>query len=199
MRFILRTAAVYEAFQVLFGFSAVRKIAIEQYLSVKPGDKIIDIGCGPGKILSYLPHGVDYHGFDVEEAYIDHARKTYGERGNFYCREFDDTVLSEFHDADLIMLNGVLHHLSDDIADQILKTARKALSPTGVLFTLDGCYQDGQNPIAKKLLDYDRGENVRSQSEYQDILTKAFSKIDVHYRDDLSLVPYSFLIMMARP
>ena len=93
MRSILNFAYIYEAFQITLGFSGVRRRAFAEYLNIQPGDKVFDIGCGPGKIRSYLPDDIEYHGFDMDSGYIEHARNTYGSRGKFYCRAFDDSLL----------------------------------------------------------------------------------------------------------
>jgi hypothetical protein len=134
----------------------------------------------------------------VDQNYIDHAKKTYEGRGKFYCRAFDDTVLDEFNNVDLIMFNGVVHHLPDSLANEILATTNKALSENGTVFTLDGCYRDGQNKIAKKLLDMDRGEHIRTQSAYETIMNKHFSNVGAYIREDISPLPYTFLIMTAQ-
>ena len=193
MRSILNVAEIYQAFQIVFGFSRVRSVAFDEYLQIKPGDKIFDIGCGPGKILTYLPDGIEYHGFDVEPGYIEHAKKRYGSKGSFYCRPFDDSVLDEFNNADIVMFNGVVHHLPDALAEQMLATASKAVAPTGVVFTLDGCYRDGQSVIARKLLDFDRGEYVRTQDAYEALISKHFDHFEMFLREDLSTIPYTFL------
>lgn len=198
MRSILKFAEIYEMFQIVFGFSGVRKVAIEEYLGVKPGSRVFDVGCGPGKILTYLPEGVEYYGFDVEAKYIDHAQKRYGTRGKFYCRPFDDEVVDEFGHADVVMFNGVIHHLPDDLAEQMLATASKAAASSGVVFTLDGCYREKQNPIARKLLDMDRGEFVRTQEKYEALISKHFDEFEMFLREDLSLIPYTFLLTLGR-
>ena len=44
-----------------------------QYLAVTAGERVLDLGCGPGDILSALPD-CEYVGIDVEERYIEAAR-----------------------------------------------------------------------------------------------------------------------------
>jgi len=199
MRQLLRLPQLYQGFQNIFGFSDVRRKAIEQYLNVKPGAKVLDVGCGPGRILTYLPENIEYHGFDISQEYIDHANETYGHRGTFYCREFNEDVLEEFSGADFVMLNGVLHHLDDELSHSILSVAAKALNSTGVLFTLDGVYHEKQNLIAKKLKDMDRGEYVRDEAGYKALVDPYFSKLDIFIRKDISPLPYTFIFMRATP
>ena len=198
LRNILNLAAAYEAFQIGFGFSGARRTAIADYLPLKPGQRVIDIGCGPGKILTYLPEGIDYIGFDIDQKYIDHANATYAGRGRFYCRPFDAACADEFGPADAVMFNGVLHHLDDALADTLLGHAFTALKPGGSIFTLDGCYRDGQNPLARKLLDMDRGQFVRHQEQYEALLGKHFKDRKSNIREDMSRLPYTFIVMTGR-
>jgi 2-polyprenyl-3-methyl-5-hydroxy-6-metoxy-1,4-benzoquinol methylase len=197
MKILLNFPAIYDKAQILTGFSAVRKTAIDEYLDVKSDMKILDIGCGPGHIFSYLPEGVNYTGFDIDQKYIEYATKTYGAKAKFYCRIFDEVAAEEFSGADIVMLNGVLHHMDDSIANSVLKAAHLALKPGGVIFTLDGCYAENQQWVAKKLLDADRGEYVRDQRSYEHLLKDVFGNKKSIVRGDLSIIPYTFIIMTA--
>jgi hypothetical protein len=96
------------------------------------------------------------------------------------------------------MMNGVLHHIADDELSGTLANVRDVLNCDGVLFTLDGCYRDGQSRIAKWLLDNDRGEFVRNRDGYDQVLSGAFEKVDLAIRDDYSRVPYTFITGISR-
>jgi hypothetical protein len=37
-------------------------------------------------ILRHLPPGIDYVGFDIDQAYIEQARRAFGHLGQFHCR-----------------------------------------------------------------------------------------------------------------
>jgi len=52
---------------------------------LRPGELVLDIGCGPGALLRYLPAGASYIGFDRNHAYIVQARREHGGRGTFIC------------------------------------------------------------------------------------------------------------------
>ena len=197
MKALLRFPSLYNAAQILSGFSGSRKKLIAQYLDLEPGAKVLDIGCGPGHIFTYMPEGIDYHGFDIDEGYIAHAKAQHGARAAFHCRLFDLEVAKELAGADVVMFNGVLHHMSDDQVQQGLEAAWHALKPGGRIITLDGCYREGQNWIAKRLLDGDRGEYVRSQPAYEALMTQRFPQTKVDIREDLSPIPYTFIIMLG--
>ena len=82
--------------------------------------------------------------------------------------------------------------------DATLADIRDVLKSDGVLFTLDGCYQEGQSRIAKWLLDNDRGEFVRDRSGYDRVLRDIFAKVQLAIRDDYSRVPYTFVIGVSQ-
>jgi cyclopropane fatty-acyl-phospholipid synthase-like methyltransferase len=195
---ILSHPALYQAYQNAGGFFGARIKAIADYLTLRPGMRIIDIGCGPGHLLAHLPEGIDYTGFDIDETYIAYARRSFGHLGTFHCRYFDAEAAREFAGADVVMMNGVLHHIGDEDLKFTLANIRAVLKDDGVLFTTDGCYREGQSPIAKWLLDNDRGEFIRDESGYAKVLGGAFEKVKLAIRDDYSRLPYTFVIGVSQ-
>jgi len=198
MKAILKHPALYQAYQNAGGFFGARIKAMGDYLTLRPGMRVIDIGCGPGHILRHLPPGIEYIGFDIDQAYIDYARSSFGHLGKFHCRYFDAAATDEFAGADVVMMNGVLHHIADEELAGILANVRGVLKRDGVLFTVDGCYREGQSRIAKWLLDNDRGEFVRDRNGYHHVLSGVFGKVDLAVRDDYSRVPYTFIIGISQ-
>lgn len=55
---------VYEAFHHLIGARRWLKQFAQQTIRPRSGDTVLDIGCGPGALLRYLPPPVAYIGFD---------------------------------------------------------------------------------------------------------------------------------------
>ena len=194
MKAVLNSPVLYQAFQAAGGFFGARVKAIADYLAIRPGQRIIDIGCGPGYILGHLPKGIDYIGFDIDESYIAHANKTFGDRGRFFCRYFDAQAAEQFANADIVMMNGVLHHIPDEELKVTLANVRSVLKDGGLLFSLDGCYREGQSRFAKWMLDNDRGQFVRDEKGYEAVLGNAFEKVELAIREDYARVPYTFVI-----
>src|SRR4051812_34076661 len=79
---VLTLPFIYSAFQTLVGASYGRQWILSEAWRVKPGMRIVDIGCGPGDIIDSLPE-VQYIGLDVSEDYIRDAKRRYGTRGTF--------------------------------------------------------------------------------------------------------------------
>jgi len=198
IRDVLALPRLYHAYQQLGGFFGARLRAMDDYLPVRAGMRILDIGCGPGHIVRHLPDGVDYTGIDVDARSIAFAQRNFGRHGTFMQGYFDAALAARIGPLDVIMMNGVMHHIADDDLAATLANARTALAQGGVLFTLDGCYAAGQSLVAKWLLDNDRGEHVREAAAYRSLLRASFDAVEVHVRDDLATWPYTFAIGVAR-
>ena len=198
MKQLLKHPAIYQAYQEIGGFFGARVRAIADYLDIRPGARIIDIGCGPGHIVRCLPRGIDYVGLDVDQPSIDFANRRFGDRGRFQMRFFDKAAAAELGPVDIVMMNGVMHHIGDANLAATLACVKDALKPEGVLFTLDGCYVPGQSRIDRWLLDNDRGVHVRDAAGYRALLDKGFGRVEMHIRDDYSRLPYTFAIGVAR-
>lgn len=191
---LLKSPSIYQAFQEAGGFFGARVKAISEFLALTPGMRIIDIGCGPGHIMRHLPDDVDYVGFDIDPSYIEYANREFGKRGRFYCRFFDESAAREFGPVDIVMMNGVLHHIPNAELADTLANVRAVLRSGGVLFTLDGCYREGQSGFRKWMLDNDRGEFVRDEPGYRGLLKQTFDTVDLHIRENYSRVPYTFVV-----
>ena len=74
--FLLALPSVYRIFRTIVRGDGCR-IYVSEYVQPLPGEKVLDIGCGPGDILENLA-AVDYLGFDISREYIEAARKRFG-------------------------------------------------------------------------------------------------------------------------
>src|SRR6476620_2468677 len=84
---ILRSPSIYIWWQRLWGAYRLRQICMEDVLKLREGERVLDIGCGPGYILDYMPR-VDYVGFDTEPRYIEYAKRHYSDSFTLFCEHF---------------------------------------------------------------------------------------------------------------
>ncbi|NER93867.1 MAG: class I SAM-dependent methyltransferase [Symploca sp. SIO1B1] len=194
LRSFLSLSVFYSFFGWLIGGSSCRTEFVHKYVSPKPGDKILDIGCGPGDIVPYLPD-VEYIGFDASLKYIKTAQAKYGHLGQFYCQKVSRTNFNNDSDFDIVLAVGIVHHLNDLEALELLALAKDVLKPGGKLVTFDGVFLKNQSPIARYIIAQDRGKFVRHKEEYFSLTSKVFSDIKVSIRHDLLRIPYTHLIL----
>jgi SAM-dependent methyltransferase len=191
---LLRLPSVYSLFSRLVGKDFFR-VYLTQHVRPKPGDRVLDLGCGPADILKFL-HGFEFTGVDVSDRYIAAARKRFGARAQFVCTSV--TSISpdgQFNGFSLVLATGLVHHLDDEQARAMFRLARLALRDGGCLVTLDGCFVEGQPKLARWLLEHDRGRFVRTKSHYERLASESFLRVEAYLVHNLLRVPYSHLIM----
>src|ERR1700751_289226 len=140
--FLLTSPSVYRLFRTIVRGDGCR-VYVSEYVRPVPGEKGLDIGCGPGDILENLP-AVDYVGFDINPKYVEAAQKRFGHRGRFFCADVGLTAIEqEAARFGPVLARGVLHYLDYNNAVSLLKLARRALKPGGRLVPYDGCFVAG--------------------------------------------------------
>ncbi|NJP08454.1 MAG: methyltransferase domain-containing protein [Leptolyngbyaceae cyanobacterium RU_5_1] len=194
IRSILSIPAVYRLLQNVVAGSSAYVGFVQEYIRPHPGDRILDIGCGPGDILSYLGD-VEYVGFDENPSYIESAKARFGDRATLYCSRVSTETLEQKAYFDIVLAVAILHHLDDMEALQLCELARIALKPSGRFISLDACYTQDQSPLARWIISHDRGQYIRTQEEYIKIASQVFSNIRVSIRHDRLRIPYTHIIM----
>ena len=162
------------------------------WIQPRPGSRILDIGCGPATLLELMTD-VQYVGYDPNPHCIAAAKARFGSRGQFHCGYLTHIPEDDVGEFDIVLANGVLHHVTDAQAQEILSLASKALKPGGRMITRDGCYEQGQNWLARLLLRYDRGAFVRTQQDYTALFRSHFDVVRTEILRDALRLPYSLI------
>jgi cyclopropane fatty-acyl-phospholipid synthase-like methyltransferase len=193
---VFRYARMYSLSMRLLGGHNSRRITVNKYIRQSDGDKILDIGCGPGDIVQYLPH-VTYVGFDSNQDYINQAKQRFGQQGLFFCNSIHTYSVEdvEKHSYDITIAIGLLHHLNDTESTELFNIARTALRSAGRLITLDNCYTENQSRLEKFLLSKDRGKFIRTPEGYRDLALHHFGNVKVIIETNLLRVPYSHVVL----
>jgi len=110
------------------------------WAGLRPGMRVADLGCGPGKITELLhrlagPDG-EAIGIDNSSQRIAHAQEHYGNSGvRFFCRDLLDP-LDDLGRFDFIYVRFVLeYHRSQ--ATSIVRNVTRLLEPDGILCLVD--------------------------------------------------------------
>jgi cyclopropane fatty-acyl-phospholipid synthase-like methyltransferase len=196
IRPILDHPFFYELFHSIVGAHERSNRLIRDYVRPQEGDRILDIGCGPGNMLPYLPQ-VQYLGVDANQSYIEAARRRYGHRGRFICDRVSQQSVQALGEFDVALALGILHHLADDEARDLFRMAYSVLRAGGRLITMDGCYTPDQSDAARFLLSRDRGRFVRTPSQYIDLAKECFNDVKPVVRHDVLRIPYTTIFMVC--
>jgi len=99
---------------------------------VLDGDKVLDLGCGNGRLLKVFKKQIDYFGLDASEKLIEIAKKEYPKNkfkvGDILSLPFPDNFF------DKVFVIRTLHHVpSKKLRLQALKEVRRVLKPSGTL------------------------------------------------------------------
>lgn len=99
-----------------------------QYMAsfVKRGDLVLEPGCGPAMLADFLPEGVKYKGFDINERFI-----RYGKRKQRDVYVGNVLEPKNYCQADVVVACDMLHHLRASDRKAFIgfcfNSARKAL------------------------------------------------------------------------
>jgi SAM-dependent methyltransferase len=190
----LASPVVFATYQSLIGAPECHRRFIHDMVRPIPGERILDVGCGVGASLRYIPDTVDYVGIDVSEAYITKAKADYGDRAKFICADVTTLDAAALGTFDRAFSFGVLHHLSDDVAARAVKFVRSVVKPGGIFVSIDPCQVPGQHIVAKLIIENDRGEYVRDPAGFQRIIS-GLGQVRTEIHHDLLRIPFTQIVM----
>lgn len=198
LRRLLDHVGLYIALQKAVGADRVRYRCLDE-AKLKPGDRVLDVGCGPAYYFDRLPP-VEYYGFDTSPEYIAYAQRRYGRRGEFRCELLTRAHIDRLPPVDTVLLFGLLHHLNDADSATLLDLAARALAPGGRVISVDPCLHPGQGRISRWMSENDRGEHVRTPGGFDRLARATFGEVGTEVLDTVSRVPSShYLMRMSAP
>lgn len=169
-----------------------REISLDVY-----SQRILDIGCGPGNLLAEDGIKIDHNkfvGLDPSQDYVDHATELFP-AARFLSGTVKSVDLSE-ETFDLIIISGVLHHVDDQEAMEVMTFAHAHKSKNGLIISLDPVFFPGQNPFARWMALADRGQNVRTVESLEGLwrAASASSDIQISIKSGYLRVPHDYVL-----
>jgi SAM-dependent methyltransferase len=110
------------------------------WAGIRPGMRVADLGCGPGKTTSVLhglvqPGGIVV-GADISEKRIEYAREHYAGEGIEFVRRDIRLPLDDFGSFDVVWIRFVLEYYRSN-AFEIVRNVSRILRPGGTLCLID--------------------------------------------------------------
>jgi ubiquinone/menaquinone biosynthesis C-methylase UbiE len=141
---------------------------------LKPGMKVLDAGCGPGRVTSILNKiiqpGGEIVGMDYSEERINYAKKHYANEVGINYRLHDlRSPLKDFGQFDLVWVRFVLEYNLAE-CDSIVKNLSDCLKPGGYLCLID--------------LDYNCLTHYELPAKMEKTLLKIMKKLEFEYNFD---------------
>ena len=132
--------------------------------------KMLDLCSGDSFILKYVSEYLDqYIGVDNNEKYL---KKLKSEWPNFKFINADISNLRKLDEVndfypDIIFMNGAIHHLNDDIMDEINSFISKF---NNTMFLSVDPIKFNNGLINKIMIFFDRGKFIRKKDEYKKLM-----------------------------
>ncbi len=154
----LHHASGYDFHTGLLGLGtngANSKMVIE-LAKIKPGDRVLDVGCGTGSLTltahSYAAPSGQVYGIDASPEMIDVAKKKAARSGLPVVFEVGLIEKLDFPDAsfDVVISRLAIHHLPDNLKRRGFAEILRVLKPGGHLLIAD--FNPPTNPIKKHIL-----------------------------------------------
>ena len=146
-----------------------QKSAIKHFLSLSPGERILDVGCGTGEFAP-LFRVEDYTGVDIDPSNIGYATRHYP-----HHFEMGDALALPFQDASFsaVLVAGVLHHLSLQDCERMLSEIKRVLKPGGKALIMEDTRS--RRLLTRLMHRLDQGAFIRTKQEWDMLLGNSFT------------------------
>ena len=164
---LLERPFAYRLWQAAFADRKVRPMLV--HIPRRHDARVLDVGCGPGTNSRYFaPKG--YVGIDINPRYIADAGRRHG--GKFIAADVT-TYPFEESGFDAIIVNSLLHHLTDEEVNRLLERVSKLVGRDGRVHILELEVPERRS-VASLLVRLDRGKYARSHGAWMAIFEKYF-------------------------
>lgn len=134
-------------------------------LGVGEGARLVDVGSGLGQLAALAAaRGSGYLGLEPDPHLRAHAARRYGRVGARFAEATAAEARAHLEPGDVVVLNGVAHHLADAELSDLLAAAR----PCRALVVSDHWYRPGGvSALNRWLQEHDRGRFVRDYAYFE--------------------------------
>jgi SAM-dependent methyltransferase len=135
--------------------------------------RVLDAGCGPGTNARHFA-GASYLGLDINDRYIEDARRRYGRE--FRTVDVTQYTADEGEQSDFIVLNSFLHHVPTPEVERILDHLQTLLTNDGHIHIVELVLREHRS-VARQLALWDRGDYVRPLEGWRALFERSFETV----------------------
>ena len=173
-----RYLPLYDVMTRLMGADQTRRGLLDQ-AQIRPGHRILDIGCGTGSLLIQLKQfypGTDVVGLDPDPKALARASRK-AERAAVsiqFDQGFGDELPYPEASFDRVLSSLMFHHVPTDEKGKTLRAIRRVLKPGGEFHMLDfEGPENGAHGLLSRLLHSSKGLKDNSESRVLHFMTEA--------------------------
>ncbi len=161
---------------LLAGKQRGMKKFIQKYLNKYQCETIADFCCGTGDFAEVISSHVQYFGWDMNEDFINYAKKRYKNHKNKVFIKADVMKSSKIYKKrfDAVLLISTIHHFSDEELRVLLPQINNIVKKTVIVADI---IPDPPHRIQRFITSLDRGRFIRSKKEKVEILSKYFNVV----------------------
>ena len=116
-----------------YNFEKLLQFQLSKFISLLPGKKVLDVGCGMGRDVAYfMEEKLDVIGIDLSEKMIEEAKKRV-KKGKFKIMDFRKTDFKDGSFDGVWSMAGFIH-VSKTEMPKLLKEMNRILKKDGIIY-----------------------------------------------------------------
>ena len=151
---------------------------------------VLDLCCGDSYVLNFIYNNIEnYIGVDNNGNYLKKSKLKYSKFKfiNSNIENINKIKELDLTNIDFIFLNGAIHHLNDNVVENLLSFLNKRY-PNAKYLTIDPVIYNNKF-LNKIMINFDRGDFIRDTSKYK----KLMKKFDTLITDDFFIMSFKLI------
>lgn len=165
-------AEIMQAYDNLKTLDLVNNYFLNRALELCPTGRLLDVGCGTGKMLRSIRGDYEKHGLDISKELIEYARQQ--DSHSKYQIGNSNNLPYNSGNFDLVMCHSMLHHIEDPrkIIEEIIRVTKSS----GAIFVRDLIRPASEEVLQRLFLSYLAGHyDEQNKRLFENSLRSSFT------------------------